>query len=120
MEGLFIFDQQRTFTANKGNPMANKKEEWVNPRIIEFNLSKWDHEKHIHYISYYNGLYIGCSIKPGTDVTYMEIANVILSMELTPRMYSSNLSRMTVTVKDKPVRFIISPRRVEVSYGLAR
>lgn len=100
--------------------MSNKKEEWVNPRIIEFNLSKWDHEKYIHYISYYNGLYIGCSIKPGTDVTDMEIANVILSMELTPRMYSSNVSRLTVTVKEKQVRFIVSPRRVEVSYGLAR
>jgi len=100
--------------------MAKRKEEWANPRIIEFNLSKWENEKYNHYIGYFNGLYIGCAIKPGTDVSDMEIANEILNLELTARMYSSNLSRRTVTIRDKKIQLIISPRRVEVSYGLSR
>ena len=100
--------------------MTRKKEEWKNPRVIDFNLGKWDHEKSIHYNSHYNGLYIGCALKPDSGITDMDIANTILNMELTPRMYSSNLSRKTLIAKDKKVLFIISPRRVEVSYGLAR
>lgn len=98
--------------------MAKKKEEWINPRIIDFNLGKWDHEKSIHYISNYNGLYIGCALRPESGITDMEIANTILNMELTPKMYSSNLSRKKLTVKGKEIKFVISPRRVEVTYAL--
>jgi len=120
MKGIFIFDQHRLVLFNTGNPMAKKKEEWVNPRIIDFNLSKWDHEKSVHYISTYNGLYIGCAVNPGSGITDMDIANAILNMELTAKMFSSNLSRKKLTVKDKEIKFIISPRRVEVTYGLPR
>ena len=100
--------------------MARKKEEWVNPRVIDFNLGKWDHGKSIHYISHYNGLYIGCALKPDSGITDMDIANAILNMELTARMFSSNLSRKVLIVRDKKIKFVMSPRRVEVSYGLAK
>ena len=100
--------------------MAKKKEEWVNPRIIDFSLSKWDHEKSVHYISNYYGRYIGCAVNPGSGITDMDIANAILNMEMTSKMFSANLSRKKITVKDKELKFVISPRRVEVTYGLPR
>ncbi len=98
--------------------MARKKEEWVNPRVIDFNLSKWDHEKSIHYISQYNGLYIGCALKPDSGITDMDIANAFLNLELTDRMYSANLSRKVIIIKDKKIKLAISPRRVEVTYAI--
>lgn len=117
---IFTFDHQPDVNCYLKTRMARKKEEWVNPRIIDFNLGKWDHEKSIHYISHYNGLYVGCALKPDSGITDMDIANVILNMELTGRMYSSNLSRRVLTVKDKKIKFAISPRRVEVTYALPR
>ncbi len=50
----------------------------------------------------------------------MDIANAILNMEMTSKMFSANLSRKKITVKDKELKFVISPRRVEVTYGLPR
>ena len=120
MKGIFIFDQHRLVLINTSNPMAKKKEEWVNPRIIDFNLSKWDYEKSIHYIANYNGLFIGCAVSSDSGITYIDIAHTILNMELTAKMFSSNLSRKKLTVKDTEIKFVISPRRVEVTYGLSR
>ena len=51
MKGIFIFDKQRSVTVNYGNPMAKKKEEWVNPRIIDFSLSRPKIACHIKYYS---------------------------------------------------------------------
>lgn len=96
-----------------------KKEEWVNPRIIDFNLSKWEEEKMTHYISFYNGLYIGCAVKD-TEITYMDVAQTILDIELTKKMYSSRLSKVKCIIKEKPITFYISGRRAEVSYALPR
>jgi hypothetical protein len=96
-----------------------KKEEWVNPRIIDFNLSKWDEGEMIHYISFYNGLYIGCAIK-NSEITYLDVARTVLDIELTKKMYSSRLSKLKCTFKDKTVTFYISGRRVEVTYALPR
>ena len=96
-----------------------KKEEWVNPRLIDFTLSKWDEEKSTHYICSYNGLYLGCVIKT-SDITYTDVAKTIIDIELTKKMYSSRLSKLKCTIKDKEIIFYISVRRVEVSYAMPR
>jgi hypothetical protein len=94
-----------------------KKEEWVNPRLIDFTLSKWEGDKMTQYISSYNELYIGCVIKT-PEITYIDVARAVLDIELTKKMYSSRLSKLKQTIKDKEITFYISARRVEVSYAL--
>jgi len=96
-----------------------KEEEWVNPQIIEFNLSKWDKEKMTHYIGFYNGLYFGCAVN-ATDITGLEIARAVLDVELKKKFYSSRLSKSECTINDKKVTFYISVRRTEVAYALPR
>ena len=94
-----------------------KKEEWVNPRLIDFTLSKWNNENSVTYLSFYNGVYVGCVVKP-SDINYMDIAKAILDIEITNKMVSSRLSKRKCPVKDQLITFHISTRRVEVSYSL--
>jgi hypothetical protein len=96
-----------------------KKEEWVNPRLIDFTLSKWDEETDTQYIGSYNGLFIGCAIKT-PNITYKDIARTMLDTELTKKMFSSRLSKLKVLIKEEEITFYISARRVEVSYALPR
>lgn len=96
-----------------------KKEEWINPRLIDFTLSKWDAEKMTQFICFYNELYIGCAIKT-PDIAYIDIAKAVLGIELTKKMYSSRLSKLKCLIKDEEIIFYISVRRVEVTYVLPR
>lgn len=96
-----------------------QKQEFVNPRVIDFNLSKWEEGKIIQYIAFYNGLYIGSTVKPD-DMTYLDIAKAVLGIELTKKLYSKRLSKIKCTINDKTVVFHISVRRVEVTYALPK
>ena len=96
-----------------------KEEEWANPKVIEFNLARWDKEKMTHYIASYNGLYFGCAIKV-SDITDLDIARAILDIGLTTKFHSARISKSACTIKDKTVTFLISARRTEVAYALPR
>lgn len=97
----------------------SEKKEFVSPRVIDFTLSKWEEGNAIQYIAFYNGLYIGCTVK-ADDMTNQDIAKAIIDIELTKKLYSRRLSKIKCIIKDKTVVFYISGRRVEVSYALPK
>ena len=104
---------------NKYLKSMAKKEKWVNPRLLNFNLSCWEEAKGKSYICRYNGLYIGCIISD-ENIEYMDVARAVLAIDLTKNLYSRNLTRLQGNIRDLPVSFVISPRRVEVSYGIRK
>lgn len=94
-----------------------RREDWINPQIIDLKLSRWKKEKGTSYIGRYNKLYFGCVIK-SSDITPLDIVNAILLMDIPDEMYSWSLSKKKCKIKDKVITFYLSIRRVEISYGL--